>query len=533
MRRFLKCAIAILGCAVPVTACGPAPSTGDGGDTAVTDAADVVTDAPPDVTPFALEPGAVAEVPLGADGTAAVRLATPTGTEQFVVVLGSTVVDGAVDALAYTVSTTAPGALVTPATLSACSLTPDRWRAMNLPPETPPSGTGPTVGTMRSITMDTSTGVATLMAQAVAVGPRAVVWADMTPTHLANLDPAFVTQFLADFENTILARERAIFGMESDLDGDGRIHLVFSPLTYRTAVAYFTGCDLVPTTRGCRTSNHGEFLYLTPPASIPPPYNTVNAIKEILAHECSHLIHFNRKVLRNHLTTDWPDNAYMIEGVGGFGQDVIGYQAGNLYVTKAGLDGVNDFSFADVIPNNGIYDTTRDGLLRGGSYLWVRWLYDRAGGDQVETDGTITNRGGPSLIRTLIDAPTSMTAALPTAAVANVPIGDLVMDFYTTLAMSNRDAAGGVAPTNSCFAYLPTVRDPVSMNQRGCSVFASFHGMMMNGPAVQPADAADGTLTTGGVEYIAVDAVAGQATRDIAVTVPTTGGVRVRIGRVR
>ncbi|MEI8255174.1 MAG: hypothetical protein WCJ30_05820, partial [Deltaproteobacteria bacterium] len=524
---------AFLGCAALLTACGPVSPAGDGGGDAADIASDAATDAPPDVSAFVMAPGAVVEVPLGADGTAAVRLATPTGSEQFVVVLASTVVDGTVDALGYTVATTATGAVTTPATVSTCSLTPDRWRAMTLPPETPPSGTGPAVGAMRSITMDTPTGVTTIMAQAVAVGTRAVVWADMTPAHLANLDPAFVTQFLADFENVILARERAIFGIESDLDGDGHIHLVFSPLTYRTAVAYFTGCDLVPASRGCRTSNHGEFLYLTPPASILPPYNTVNAIKEILAHECSHLIHFNRKVLRNHLTTDWPDNSYMIEGVGGFGQDAIGYQAGNLYVTKAGLDGVDGFSFADVIPNGGIYDTTRDGLLRGGSYLWVRWLYDRAGGDQAEPDGTITNRGGPSLIRTLLDSPVSMTAALPTAGVANAPIGDLVMDFYTTLAMSNRDAAGGVAPLNGCFAYLPTVRDPVSMDQRGCSVFASFHGMMMGGPATQPVDSADGSLTTGGVEYIQVDAVAGQATRDVAVTVPTTGGVRVRIGRVR
>lgn len=531
-RRSLHCSVLVLGCMVFPIACGPTPPPGDAGDTPTVDAAD----APPDAPSFTLDPGAVAELPIGPDGTVAVRLATPTGTEQFVVVLASTLVDGTVDPLGYTAGTTAPAALsAPPATVTSCSLTPDRWRAMTLPVETPPTGTAPVpaVGDVRDVTMDTSTGVATISVQAVAVGTSAVVWADVTASHPANLDPALARQFLQDFESTILARERAIFGTESDLDRNGRIQLVFSPLTYRVAVAYFTGCDLVPTTRGCRTSNYGEYLYLTPPAAIPPPYNTLNAIKEILAHECSHLIHFNRKVLRNHLTTDWPDNAYMIEGVGAFAQDVIGFQAGNLYVTKAGLDGINDFTFADVIPNRGIYDTTRDGLLRGGSYLWVRWLYDRAGGDRIETDGTITNRGGPSLLRALIDAPMSMTSTLPTAGGADAPLGDLVLDFYTTLAMSNRDDSGGVAPANPCFAYLPTVRDPVTTDQRGCNVFAMFHGMMMAGPAVQPIERADGTLTTGGVEYLQFDAIAGQPARELFLTLPAAGAVRARLGRVR
>ncbi len=355
------------------------------------------------------------------------------------------------------------------------------------------------------------------------------MWADVTPAHPANLDATFVDQFLSDFEETILPRERAVFGVESDQDGDGHVALVFTPLTYETAVAFFTGCDLANLS-GCPGSNHGEYLYLTPPDAIAPPYNTPAAIKEILAHECSHLIHFNRKVLRNKLGS-WPDSSYLVEGVGGFAQDAVGPQAGNLYVTQAGLDGIDQFSLADTLVDFTQYDAQRDGVLRGGSYLFVRWLYDRAGADAANADGSVAGKGGPALMRALLDVPASVASALP--AVAKASVADIATDFYTALAMSNRDEIGGVAPSNACFAYLPAGTDPIWARQRGCDVHAQFHGMQMNGPAIQPAASADGQLRAGGVEYVELDATAGQAELDVTLTVDASALPRVRVGRIR
>ena len=358
-----------------------------------------------------------------------------------------------------------------------------------------------------------------------------MVWADVTPAHPAVLDAAFVQEFLNDFESTIMPRERAVFGIESDLDKDGHIHLVFTPVTGDTAIAFFTGCDLGGAL-GCRTSNNGEYLYLTPPNAIAPPYNTPTAIKEILTHELSHLIHYNRKVLRNGLGS-WDDSGYMIEGVGGFAQDVIGFQAGNFYVAMAGLDGIDKFSLADVLVDGTPYDTTRDGVLRGGSYLFARGLYDRGGGDVANADGTITNKGGPSFLRALLDAPKTMSADLPIATSSS--LADMNADFYTTLAMSNRDepSIGGVAPKNPCFAFRPAPADPVTGKQRGANMFTQFHGQQMQGPKTQKAAAADGKLVPGGVEVLTLDAVAGQPEADVTVTVDAKASARVRIGRVR
>jgi hypothetical protein len=479
--------------------------------------------------PLALEPGEVAELEI-AGAEAQVTLATPTGDEQFVLVLASMQLDASDAQFDYSLSFE-PAAEGGAATLvSGCSLDSSAWSAQPLPTETPPSGIGPQVGDERSLSVALPVGSETIQAKAVAVGERTVVWADITPAHPAVLDSAFVQAFLADFENIILPRARTIFGVESDLDDDGRIGLVFSPLTYETAVAFFISCDL-KMSLGCPPGNQGEYLYLTPPGDIPKPYDTPNAIKEILSHELAHLIQYNRKVLMNGIA-GVNESAYMTEGVGALGQDVLGYQAGNLYVTLAGLDGVNTASMGETLVNTVQYaPQPRDGVLRGGAYLFVRWFYDRAGGDLANPDGSITSKGGPALLRTLLDSKQSIADTLPVATGSSK--ADLSIDFWTALAMSNRDVQGDASPANGCFAYLPTVSDPVTGRQRGANLFASFHGQQMAGPKLQPADGADGKLLAGGAELVKLEAAPDASELSIGISVQADALPRVRIGRIR
>lgn len=493
-------------------------------------AAATVTDAGADaapVGPLALAAGEAAEVPVGDDGVARIRLGAPAGNEKFIVVLGSTKLDKITGSYPYTLALDPidPAEHETPAQkLDGCAISATEWSKAPLTADPTPSGTPAAVGDKRKL----ETGGETIDAEVIAVSKTAVVWADVTPAHPAKLDKAFLDAFLADWDTIILPRERAVFGMESDLDGDGHIGLVFSPLTYSSAVAYFSGCDLKALS-GCAPGNKGEFLYLTPPDVIAPPYNTPAAMKEILAHETGHLMHFNRKVVRNGLT-DWSDSGYMAEGLGALAQDVIGFQAGNLYVTKAGLDQLDSFSLADVFKDRANYDSKRDGSMRGGAYLFARWLYDRGGGDLAAKDGAIENKGGPALMRALLDSKDSVTAALTT--VGKAKAGDVAMDFYTALAMSNRETAGGVAPKNPCFAYLPTVSDPVTDKQRGADVFAVFHGQKMLGPKVQSIAAPSGTLRVGGVELFSLDAkAAGEL--DLTVSTDVTAGPRLRVARIK
>ncbi len=473
--------------------------------------------------PLSLRPGELAEIDL-TSGKASVWLPNLTGDERFVVILGSTRFERGDQTFAYRLALVKPGVPSAFAAVRECSLSPDRWRDVALESETPPSGTAPAPGASRELRIATPSGVSTIMARAVSVGTHATIWADTT--HPTTLDATFTGKFLEDFERVILPRSRQIFGTESDLDGDGRVQLVFSSLTRERGVAFFTGCDLAKL-EGCPASNTGEYLYLTPPDAIDPPYNTPNAIKEILTHELGHLLHFNQKVLKNRLT-DWQDGVFLAEGIGALAQDVSGYQAGNLYVTKAGLDGIATFSLGAVFDARGPEDQV-DGVLRGGAYLFVRYLYDRAGGDAV-SGLDVQNRGGPAFLRALISAPEPIGKALFT--VARTEPASLALDFFSALALSGRDQVGGVAPKNPCFAFLPAQVDPVTGKQRGMNPFAQFHGSKMSGPALGEAAAPDGTLRAGGVEYLTLGASAGASEVAFELEVDPAAKARLRVARV-
>lgn len=501
----------------------PSPASGDAAAPPVDAASDA--GAPPEGA-LSLAPGEAAEIAVD-EGTANVVLAT-TGGESFVAIVASTSLDAPRSDHAYTVGpSTGPRGRATK--LDGCALSSATWAGVPVPPEAPPAGVAPAVGTTRSLVVPVGTRLETITAEVVATSASAVVWADTTAARPATLDPAFVSAFLADFDANILPRERALFGVESDTDGDGRVSLVFSPLTKDSAVAFFRQCDLSEGP-GCGpgAGNRGEYLYLTPPADIAPPYDTPAAIKEILAHELGHLLHYNRKVLRNRLSS-WPDAAYMIEGFGGFAQDASGFQSGNLYVTKAGLDGIGDFSIAEVLGARSSYDTKRDGVLRGGAYLFVRYLYDKAGADTIAADGSIEGKGGTAFLRAVLDAP----GAVASRVAEPQELADVTMDFYTALLLSGSEKAGGTAPKNRCFAFGDVAIDPLTKKPRGADPYASFHGQSMKGPKVQKLSTADGKLRPGGVEYLAFEGAPDGAETTLSVAVPIAAAPRVRVVRMR
>ncbi len=475
-----------------------------------------------------LAAGQVTELQVASDGSVRGHLATPSGNERFVLILASTRFDAGSAPQPYGLSLQSQDGLTnaqsaTPL-LSGCSLSGERFAGAALANDPPPAASraAPIEGATRTLNVPTRSQPQSITANALSVGEQAVVWADTT--HPTSLDRDFVLQFRDDFERIILPRARQVFGTEPDLDGDGRVQLVFTRLTRERGVAFFSACDLAERLEGCHASNRGEYLYLTPPDAIERPYNTPNAIKEILAHEVAHLLHFNRKVLRNRLT-GWNDGVYMSEGIGALAQDVTGYQAGNLYVTRAALAGIEQFSLSDLL-SGGRPDPAREGVLRGGAYLFVRYLYDRAGGDEANAI-TIENRGGPALLRALIDAPVAIDEALP--AVAASDTADIALDFYTALALSNREPL----PENACYRYLPTSADPVTQKQRGANMYAQFHGIQLQGPQLGDAASPDGQLRTGGVDYLQVAASAPNSVIQLQLRFAPQSAARVRVARIQ
>lgn len=516
MTRALHLGLPALALAVAM-GCGPA------GTAAVAPTPPSPPPAPP--APIVLSAGEVVELELSDGSEAAATLATPRGDERFLVVLASARSSGRESKHTYEIEPT-PRPSSPWRRLKGCSVNPREVQSARELAASNSTVSPPAVGDRRELFVRNGSAPETVTAQVVAVRDNTVVWAEVDESN--ELRDDFVRAFVDDFEALILPRARAVFGRESDVDGDGRIALFFTPRTKDAAVAYFSGCDL-GTPEDCPGSNHAELLYLTPPHAIRPPYNTPRAIKEILAHELEHLIHQNQKVLRTDLPAD-PDAMYLLEGFGALAQDVTGHQSGNLYVTKAGLEGIDELSAVALLQEGLGYEEQRDGALRGGAYLFVRWLYDRAGGDAVSADGTISDRGGPTLVRQLLGAPRAISSALPD--VVGARREDVVVDFYTAVALSGRDAIGDVPPRNDCFRFAPPHPDPITGKPRGTDLFAQFHGQRMAGPAVQPITAPDGSLRTGGVEVLSFEAV-DTTSAGFTLRVDVDADARIRIARVR
>jgi hypothetical protein len=140
------------------------------------------------------------------------------------------------------------------------------------------------------------------------VSQRAVIWVDVEAADAFTVDD--ISFFATLFDSTIYPTAVSVFGEPSDIDGNQRIFVLFTPrvnmLTPRgessVITGYFHGCDLLAARR-CTGSNEAEIFY----SLVPDPQGRWSsarthtmvrtAVPPILAHEFQHMIHFARRGL--------------------------------------------------------------------------------------------------------------------------------------------------------------------------------------------------------------------------------------------
>jgi hypothetical protein len=149
-------------------------------------------------------------------------------------------------------------------------------------------------------TFDKVTATARLVTQ------RAVLWVDVeAESAFAAGDLEFFGKL---FDDPIYPTNVSVFGEPSDVDGNKRIFILFTPrvnaLTPRNQSSYITGffygCDLLARNR-CTGSNEAEIFYSMVPdtagkwGSVRPRGTVRAAVPPILAHEFQHMIHFAQR----------------------------------------------------------------------------------------------------------------------------------------------------------------------------------------------------------------------------------------------
>ena len=398
----------------------------------------------------------------------------------------------------------------------------------------------PNVGEMVDFEINATSGLVTISAEVLLVSASLVIALDRDTDPTLELDATKLAGIAAGFEDIVLPRERLFFGQESDVNDDQHVTVLFSPLVADVATAYVNPYDLVtdPAARPLGVAaNDQELLYVTPPQMLPPSRGTINGIVETLAHEFQHAIYFYRKYQLNDIVGD-PESAYVTEGLSALAQDLTGYQAGNFFVSMAGLNEIDDVSINDLVASAGSYYQDRDGSLRGGAYNLIRYLYDQAGGDAILPNGDIDlpNSPGVAWLRALVDSPDLGVANIETG--AGQPLVDVATDWYTAQMVDDRnDALDQPLNTDPRYNYLPTVPDPLTGRTRGTSMFETFPGPPgpppKTGPLIREFADADGLIRPGGVEYLHLAATGSPTTSFTVAANPVSVDLLLVIFRTR
>lgn len=213
------------------------------------------------------------------------------------------------------------------------------------------------------------------------IAEHVVMYVDASlPKNYADFTDADLQAECARFDRQ-LTQEYRLFGEPSDINGDGRVAVLFTPQVNRIGAAgggivtgFFFASDLLPRSSSNPLSNEREIVYVLVPDArgvygtpIGRDIALSNLIPAVLPHEVQHAISYNQHVFVN---GGAPEQDWLNEGMSHLAEDVLGQGNENpsryeLYLQRTG-------QYAIVAPG-------APGLIaRGGIFLFLRYLYEQA-----------------------------------------------------------------------------------------------------------------------------------------------------------
>jgi hypothetical protein len=268
----------------------------------------------------------------------------------------------------------------------------------------------------------------TITAEIRYITPHFVVYRDVQASNV--LSDADIQSLIDPFEANV-ENEYATFGKISDIDQDGKLRIVFSPVlngiggTAGIVTGFFFAGDLYP--NNFAASNGGEYIYCHVPdengtwgVAIPKVFYMSNTGPLCFPHELQHAINFNMKVF-NHNGS--PDPGPFNEGQSHFAEDLYNNFQN---VSQENPSRVN-LCFASELAS--FISGTSLGQ-RGCAYLFYRYLFEQADGGRFSS---VAN--GKELMHKIHD--TDLTGFASIEDVTGVKITSIASDFFIALYLSN------------------------------------------------------------------------------------------------
>lgn len=216
-------------------------------------------------------------------------------------------------------------------------------------------------------------------------GSSGLVYADINqPT--GSFTQADYDAFGAQFDNTIFPTDTMAFGPPTDINGDGRVIILFTPQVNELTADGTAGSgfisgfvlpnDLAPNVYG-NTSNGAEIFYSMVPdpngefGNVFPKNSVTGIIPATLAHELEHMISFGYRfvTLGSGTNFGFVQALWLEEGMAHIAEDLNNFDSSNLGRVNLYMRDPGNVSLMGS-------DTLEQ---RGGIYLFLRYLGDRWG----------------------------------------------------------------------------------------------------------------------------------------------------------
>lgn len=259
----------------------------------------------------------------------------------------------------------------------------------------------------------------------VALTDHAAVWAD-EKNPLPTLSDAEFQAIADSFEAIVWPTNTRIFGSPTDIDGNGRVHILYTTavndLSPSNSASYIGGFfysrDLFPRAAGrfngltfngsnaCPTSNQGEVFYMLAPdenGTVKGNVRTKALVRRVtlgtIAHEFQHLINASNRLYRANTVFE---DTWLDEGLSHVAEEVNFFAAGasapgqNYDVAALRANEARRLAYNKLMAQNTAryndflkkgataspYDSNDSLATRGGAWAFLRYAADRRGGDQ-------------------------------------------------------------------------------------------------------------------------------------------------------
>lgn len=326
----------------------------------------------------------------------------------------------------------------------------------------------------------------TVSATAMYVGQNVICYLDQevirrNPDDLTRED---VRSLCAGFDARIV-REHALFGSESDVDGNGHVNVLMTPQVNKMGAAlgglitgffyaadlYDPGMEIIHTLVPDSAAVYGQ--------TVPKDFAMENLLPSVLIHELQHAINYNQHVL---LRGGQPEEAIVNEGLSHLAEDLLGegvenYARYETFLVRPSAYGL----FAGGSPNLG---------ARGASYLFLRYLMEQSGGSDFVG----------RLLGTSLHGFENIEAAFGGVDEAFNQFGEFYLRWVTTLIMD-----GSGVSNDARYSYAARTRNAATGNWEGVCLRCEAddnRGTILDGvTASSYSGSAASTLQPGGVQF--------------------------------